>query len=144
MARQATKTAAQVAQKWSAGMQSSTTTITNGVNAVTVSPTQLAAQNVQGYLSGVQQAVNSGKWQRNLQAVSLQDWKTSMIQKGIPHIQTGAATAMPKVQAAFGPLLQFIYSTRDQVNSANPRGSLAQNIQRSTAFIQAMSQYNSG
>ena len=144
MARQATKTAAQVAQRWSQGMQNSTTTITNGVNAVTIAPTQLAAANVQGYLQGVQQAVNSGKWQRNLQSVSLQDWKTAMTQKGIPHIQTGAATAMPKVQAAFGPLLQYIYQTRDQVNAANPRGTLAQNIQRSTAFIQAMAQYNSG
>jgi hypothetical protein len=144
MARQARKTAAQVAQKWSQNLTASTQSITNGVNAVTVAPTQLAAANVQGYIQGVQAAVASGKWQRNLNKVSLQDWKTAMTQKGISHIQTGATQAQPKVQQVFGPLLDFIYNTRDQINSSHPRGTLAANLARANAFATAMSQYNSG
>lgn len=143
MARQARKTAQQVAAKWSQNLTNSTTAIQNGVNAVTTSPTQLAAQNVNGYLQGVQAAVASGKWQRNLQAVSLQDWKTSMQQKGIPHIQTGATAAQPKVATAFGPLLQYVYDTRDAVNQSHPRGSLAQNLARANAFATQMANYKS-
>lgn len=130
-----------MAQKWSANLQAATKSITDGVNSVQTSPTQLAAANPNGYLAGVQKALASGKWQASLQAVSLSDWKNSMVQKGIPHIQTGAVQAVPKVQAAFGPLLDAVYNTRDQVNSQYPRGTLQQNLQRANAFATAMSQY---
>lgn len=142
MAKQAKKSASQVAQKWSANLQAATQSIQQGVNAVTTSPTQLAAANVNGYLQGVQQAVSSGKWQQRLQAVSLNDWKTAMLNKGVPHIQTGAVQGQSKVQQVFGPLLDYVYNVRDQVNAANPRGSLAQNLQRANAFATAMHNYN--
>lgn len=142
MARQARKTAQQVASKWSANLGAASQAITNGVNAVQTAPTQLAAANVQGYLTGVQNAVSSGKWQKNLQAVSLTDWKNAMLQKGLQHVQTGAVAAQGKVATAFGPLLQYIYDGRDQINAANPRGTLQQNMARSTAMIQYMAQYN--
>lgn len=144
MARQARKTAAQVAQKWSANLQASTTSIQNGVNAVQTSPTQLAAQQQQAYLAGVQQAVSSGKWAAKLNAVSLSDWKSAMVNKGIPRIGQGAAAAQPKVQNVMNNLLPFIYDTRDSINASNPRGSLQQNIARMTAFVNAMAGYNSG
>lgn len=141
MARQARKTAAQVAQKWSQNLSASTQSITNGVNSVQTSPTQLAAVQVNAYLQGVQHAVTSGKWQRGLQAVSLQDWKNSMLQKGVPHIQTGAVQGQGKVQQVMGPLLDFVYNTRDSINQSNPRGSLQQNLARANAFATAMSNY---
>lgn len=141
MARQATKTAQQVSQKWSQNLQASTTSITNGVNAVTQAPTQLAAQQVSQYLSGVQNAVTSGKWQASLNKVSLSDWKTAMLNKGVPHIQTGAVQGQAKVQNAFSQLLPYIYSGRDQINASNPRGNLQQNLQRANAFATYMSQY---
>jgi hypothetical protein len=123
-------------------MASATTAVQQGVNAVQTSPTALAAANVNGYLAGVQQAVSSGKWANNLNRVSLADWKNSMLNKGVQRMQTGAAAAVPKVTSAFGPLLQYIYDTRDQINAANPRGSLQMNIQRSVAMQTAMANYN--
>lgn len=141
MARQARKTAQQVASKWSANLGAATQAITNGVNAVQTAPTQLAAANVQGYLTGVQNAVNSGKWAAALNKVSLSDWKTAMLNKGVQHIQTGAVAGQSKVASAFGPLLQYIYDGRDQINAANPRGTLQQNMQRSAAMIQYMAGY---
>lgn len=142
MARQARKTAQQVAQKWSANLQSSTPSIQAGVAAVQTSPTALAAQNEQGYLAGVQKAVSSGKWRNNLMAVSAADWKNAMTTKGIPRIAQGAAASQGKVQTVMNNLLPFIYDTRDSINASNPRGSLQQNIARMTAFVNAMAQYN--
>lgn len=141
MARQATKTAAQVAQKWGQNLGNATQQMTNGARGVTVSPTQLAAANPNGYLQGVQQAVNSGKWASALQNVSLSQWQNAYISKGIPRVQQAAATDQPNVQAAFSNLLPYIYQARDQINSSMPRGTLQQNIQRSTAMITAMSNY---
>jgi hypothetical protein len=139
MARQARKSAQQVAQKWGTNLANSTQTMTNGINGVTVSPGQLAAANSTAYLQGVQ--ANVQKWQSKLQAMPLSTWQNAMKTKGIPRVQQAAATDQPKVQTAFGPLLDFVYNLRDQVNSSMPRGSLAQNIQRMTTFVQGMSQY---
>lgn len=144
MAKQARKTAQQVAQKWSTNLANATTSITNGVNAVTTAPTQLAAMQQTAYLTGIQHAVASGKWANALNNVTLADWKTAMLQKGVPRIATGATAAQPKVQQAFTPLLQFVYDTRDSVNAANPRGTLQQNMARMNAFVQAMSTYRTG
>lgn len=141
MARQARKTAAQVAQKWSTNLTNATTQMQNGINGVTVSPGQLAAQQSAAYLAGVQQ--NVGKWQAKLQAMPLSQWQNAMKTKGIPRVQQAATTDMPQVQAAFGPLLDFTYNLRDQINSSMPRGSLAQNINRMTSFVQGMAQYKS-
>lgn len=141
MARQARKSAQQVAQKWSQNLMAAVPSITAGVNGVQTSPTQLAANNVQGYLTGVQNAVATGRWQSGLQSVSLQDWKNAMLNKGVPHIQTGATQGQAKVQSAFGPLLDYIYNGRDQINASNPRGTLQQNIARSQAMITYMANY---
>lgn len=143
MSRQARKTAAQVAQKWSTNLSAATPQMTAGVQGVQTSPTQLAAANPGAYLAGVQNAVNSGKWQAKLNSVSLGTWQQAYITKGIPRVQQAATTDKQKVQNAFTPLLNYVYNARDQVNATMPRGTLQQNIQRSVAMMQAMSQYNS-
>lgn len=142
MARQSRKTAAQVAQKWSTNLQQAVPSVTQGVNAVTTSPGVIAANNPQGYLAGVQ--ANVAKWQRKTGAVTLQDWKTAMTQKGIPHMQQGAAQAQQKVQTAMAPVLDAVYNLRDQINSSMPRGTLQQNLARMNAMVNGMAQYNSG
>lgn len=143
MARQSRKTAQQVAQKWSQNLGAATNQMQAGVRGVTTSPTALAAANSQGYVAGVQRSVNEGKWQRKLQAVSLSQWQNAYVTKGIPRVQQAATQDQPKVQAAFGPLLDYVYNARDQINSTMPRGTLSQNIARATAMMQAMSGYNS-
>lgn len=142
MSRQARKSAATVAQKWSTNLAASTPQMTAGVQGVTTSPTQLAAAQSQAYVQGVQQAVSSGKWQQRLQNVTLGQWQQAYITKGIPRVQQAAATDKGKVQNAFTPLLNYVYNLRDQINSSMPRGTLAQNVQRAVANIQGMSQYN--
>lgn len=141
MARQARKTAADVANKWSQNLSNSTTQMQKGAQSVTVAPTQLAAANPNGYLNGVQQAVSSGKWQANLQKVTLSQWQNAYVTKGIPRVQQAATADKPAVQAAMGPLLDAVYAARDQINASMPRGNLQQNIQRSVAMMQAMAQY---
>lgn len=143
MARQARKTAAQVAQKWGTNLGAATQSMQNGVQGVTVAPTQLAANQAQAYVQGVQNAVATGKWQSRLNNVSLQQWRDAYLKKGISRVQQAATTDQPKVQAAMGPLLDYIYGLRDQINSSQPRGSLSQNIQRATAMMQGMANYKS-
>jgi hypothetical protein len=143
MAKQAQKNPATVAAKWATNLGNATATMTAGVQAVQTSPTALAAQHPDSYLAGVQQAVSSGKWARNLQAVSLQSWQQDMIQKGIPRVSQGANASKGKVQSFQSQLLPFVYNLRSQLP---PRGGLGQNVARMTAFVQGMANfsYNKG
>lgn len=130
------KNAADVANKWATNLASSTQAIQQGVQAVTTAPTQLAAQNLNAYLAGVNHAVSSGKMANALQKVSLPDWQNAMIQKGIPRIASGAQAAKPKMQQFMQSFLPYVAQGVQQLNSTTPRGSLQQNIQRAVQMMQ--------
>lgn len=134
------KNAADVANKWATNLAQSTQAITQGVQQVTTAPTQLAAQNLQGYLAGTQQAVASGKMQQALNKVSLSDWQNAMIQKGVPRVATGAANAKPKFQAFMQSFLPYLQQGVQQLQN-QPRGTLEQNIQRAVTMMQWNANY---
>lgn len=137
----AMSTPAQAAAAWQTGMQNSTQKIQAGVNAVTVAPTQAAAAAADRMLAGIQRAVSSGKWQASLQAVSLQDWKTAMLDKGVNRIATGAAAAKNKVQAFLTQFLPYVAQGKQQLDATMPRGDLEQNIARAAYMMRHNAQF---
>lgn len=141
MARHSTKNPADIAAKWATNLGNAGTSIQKGVQGVTTSPTAMAAANADGYLSGVQKAVSSGKWSRNLQAVSLSSWQNAMITKGLPRIQTGAQAGKGKVQSFMTQLMPYVQNLQGQLAST-PRGTLGQNIQRMNTWVQGMAQFS--
>jgi len=126
------KDPAAVAQKWATNLAGATTSIQNGVNAVTVAPGQKAAQAGQLWLARVQASLD--KWQRNVSAVSLQSWQQAMINKGLPRIATGAQAAQPKMQAFMAQFLPYVEQGAATVR-AMPKNSLADSKARANAMI---------
>lgn len=122
-----------VSKKWAQNLGSAGPQITAGVAAVQTSPMSKAAANVNGYLQGVTNAVNSGKWVRGLNRRTLQDWQTAMTQKGIGRIGTGAQAALPKFQAF---MTQWLPYEAAGVSSLPPRGDINANTARAVAMIQ--------
>jgi hypothetical protein len=100
---------------------------------VTESPTAKAASNPQKFLMGVQAAVQSGKWQAGLNAVSLQDWKTAMIQKGVGRVAQGTQAALPKMQAFMARFYPILQQNMEQVN-AMPNNTLEDRINKMVAM----------
>ena len=140
MGKQTMKNPADVAAKWSRNLSASTQSIQSGVQQVTVAPTQLAARQVDAWLSGIQQAAASGKWVNRLNSVSLPDWQNAMINIGIPRIQQGAVAAKGKVEAFQQQLLPYIGNLQRQLAST-PRGNLEQNLQRMQTFVRGMANF---
>lgn len=132
----AQKTPAAVAAKWASRLASATTTIKAGVQAVTTPPGQLAARAKTTWATNV--AAAKTKFASNVAAVSLQQWQTDTITKGIPRVATGAQAAIPKMTSVMQTLLPFIQRT---VASLPARGTTQQNIQRAVAFMQGMTGY---
>jgi|SRR5579862_380741 len=134
----AAKNPADVAAKWAQNLSNSTTSITAGVNAVQTAPGQLAAAKVATWISKLQQAQD--KWVRNVSAVSLQDWKTAMLNKGIPRISSGAQAAQPKMQAFMQQWLPYVENIASTVR-AMPNATLQDGIARAVAQIQGNAQF---
>jgi hypothetical protein len=128
-----------VANSWAQGMSTAGEKIKAGVNAVTESPTAKAAARADAYMAGVQRAIASGKWQSALQAVTLQDWKTAMNDKGVTRIAAGAAAAKPKFQQFMTEFLPYLQQGVQQLSSM-PRGDIETNIQRAVSMMR----WNSG
>lgn len=127
----------QIAARWAQGLASATQKITDGVNAVTVSPGQAASRQKAVYIANVN--ANADKWAAKVAAVSVQQWQQATVTKGIPRIATGAAASQPKFATFMGQLLPYISR---QVAALPPRGNLQQNIARMTAFVQGMAQFS--
>jgi hypothetical protein len=126
-------------QKWSTNLNGAGTYIKNGVNGVQTAPGQSAAAAQDRMLNNLTAAIQSGKWARNVSAVSLQTWQSAMINKGIPRIAQGTAQAVATKSASIETLLANVAAAQ-AVSNALPKGGIEQGIARANAFMRAMSQ----
>jgi len=131
----------QAAANWARGMQNSTERIRQGVQAVTVAPTEKAVAAIPRQVAGVQAAAASGKTERALRNVSLEDWKRDMLEKGLTRVGPGASAAQPKMATFMGELLPFIESGKGRLDSQTPRGDLGMNLARMMAWAQYMANF---
>lgn len=132
--------AATIANKWAQAMQSAGPAYQAGIDRVTESPMAKAAQNAAGYLQGVQDAVNSGKWQAGLNRSSLQDWKNAAKTNGSQRLGSGATLAKPKVQAFLQQFLPVLANNVAQVQSM-PNATFEQRKQRAIAMMDLNHQF---
>lgn len=138
MAR-AIPSAADAAQRWQQGFGAAGPRWAAGIEAVTTPPGQLAAAAQGRYISGVQQNVN--KWASRVAGVSLAQWKQVSVEKGQGRLASGATSGMPKYQQRIAAVLD---AEKSIISSLPPRGTVEQNIQRSSQFQLAMHQAFSG
>lgn len=127
----------QIAQRWAQGMGGARDKIVQGVNDVTVAPGQAAAAQKGAYLANVQ--ANADKWAKRTAAVSVDEWRTAMLSKGLDRIAGGATAAQPRFANFVNQLLPHIEQVKRQLPA---RGTLDQNIARSAAFIRGMANFD--
>lgn len=135
-------TAAQMAARYAAGMAGAAQKYTDGVNAVTESPTAKAATpEAQAlYLRNIQESVSSGRRAAALQNVSLQQWKDAAVKKGANRLASGAQAALPKVQAFFQNWAP-VFAQASQAAAAIPNdGSIETALAKVRASITVMRQ----
>lgn len=83
--------------KWVSRLSGATAEIQAGVQKVQQSPGQLAAAKADKWFQSVTESKD--KWRRNTGRVSLEDWRTMMVNVGIPRIAQGAQQKQAKMQA---------------------------------------------
>lgn len=118
--------------KWVAGMQNATAQITRGVNAVQVSPGQLAAAAADKWLQKVTQA--KPKFIAGVQRLTLQDWQQAMVNYGIPRISQGATQKQAKMANFQTEWLAFLNANQSKIDRM-PTTTIEDGIAKVTAQI---------
>jgi hypothetical protein len=112
-----------------------------GIERVTEAPSKKAVAKQDKMLQNLTQAVTSGKWARNLNAVSLESWKQDILEKGLGRVAGGVDRAHDKVVNFASQLLAHEASLLTQLDKM-PDLTLEDSINRATAWIRGMSKFS--
>ena len=134
------KNVAAMVKRWKDGMSNAAAKMKEGVEAVTESPMEKAAANVQKYEQGVRDAVNSGRYERGLRGTSLGDWKKAMTGKGASNMATGVRDLTPQRERALSELLTYTQSVAAEISSM-PNTTEADAEARAIAAIRKLRAY---
>lgn len=122
------------------GLANATEKITKGVNAVTEAPGVKAAAAKDKMRAKLLAKIDDGTWEKNTRAVSVADWKSKMINKGIPAISTGVTEAADKIRNFASQLLPAVEKAQASI-ATMPSTTLDQNIARMTKYVREMATF---
>jgi len=134
----AAKDPTQVATLWANRLQAAQTEIQAGVGRVTEAPGAAAARQVDVWLAKV--TASRAKWVRNTSAVTLQQWQSAMVNKGIPRVGPGAQAAIPKMTQFMTQWLPYVDQGAQTVRNM-PNATLQDGIARAVAMINHNAQF---
>ena len=120
--------AATAGQRWVAGAQAATQKYVDGVRSTPIDPTQRAIAAIDALQANFLQAVQSGRWARNLAAKGKAGWQAAVEAKSANY-GTGVTAGLSTYVEAVGPLFQFMATEQQKIN-AMPSGTLAASIAR--------------
>ena len=113
----------------------------SGVERVTESPTLKAAAKADKMRAEIVRSIDSGKWAAGLKRVSLEEWKSKMIDKGVGRVAAGIDSAADKVEAFAAELLPHIDAGKSAISKL-PDVTLEDSINRMTTFIRHMAKFS--
>jgi len=127
-------------EKLSRRLKQATTDIENGVKLVTESPTLAASKKADKWINALMEARTNGRWERSLARVTLEQWKSAMLSKGIPRIASGIDNARNKTIAFAQQLLPYIDNILVQLDKM-PDATLEDSINRMTFYTRQMANF---
>jgi len=111
-----------------------------GIERVTTAPGQAAAAKQEKMKQRLVEKIDDGTWAKRVAAVSLEDWKTKMIDKGLTRVASGIDAAQDKVIDFASQLLPHIDKVQSDIQRM-PDLTLEDSIQRMTAFTRGMAKF---
>jgi len=111
-----------------------------GVEKVTTAPGEKAAKKVDKMRARLLEKIDDGTWASRVSAVSLEEWKRKMLNKGLPRVSQGIDEAADKVRDFAAQLLPYQDSLRAKVERM-PDLTLEDSIARATEWIRGMAKF---
>ena len=136
------KSPQQALAKWKARMADAGKAMAEGVQSMTENPMAKAAAAVDKYAAGVRKAVDDGSYVAGLNKVPVEEWKQTMIKKGVANMQTGVNGLTPRAQTAITDVVAYAQAAGESVR-AMPKVTEADSKARMLAQFEKMSAYKS-
>lgn len=129
-----------LAEKYVQRATAATQDMIDGINAVSVNPAEKAIKAIPKMRANFLAALDSGQYEEAMKGVTLDSWKTAMIEKGVPRVAQGVRSAQPKMEAFFSQ--QAAYQEKIDAQLAKmPTTTLEDNIARMTQQVRMMGQF---
>lgn len=133
-------TAEEFQEKHARRLKGATQDMRVGVERMTVSPTSLAAKKIEKMRAHLLEKIDDGTVAARLKAVTLEEWKSKMLLKGVGRVAEGIDQAHDKVVKFAGQLLPAVASAQAKVK-ALPDLTLEDSINRMTTYIREMAKF---
>jgi hypothetical protein len=127
------------AQRWTQSAGAAQQRYTEGVQATTKDPTQLAIAQQAKLQNNFVAAVSSGKWSRALARVGAAGWKAAAVAKA-NNYSTGINASQQKYMDAIGPVLQVEAQLQQQLQSM-PSTTIQDSVNRAAFWINGLHQW---
>lgn len=124
-------------EKWARRTSGASQDYRSGIERVTEAPGIKAAQAADAMRAGLLESLDSGKWQRNVAAVSLQDWKETTIEKGVSRLGPGVQASIGRNRAKIDKLLADVESSKNEVDRM-PSATFQDRVQKMVQFSTLM------
>ena len=111
-----------------------------GIEQVNEAPGVKAAEAVDKMRARLLQAIDDGKWSRKVSAVSLNEWKQAMLNKGLGRIAAGIDGSADKVEKFAAQLLSYQDNLKAKLEGM-PDLTLEDSIQRMITWIRGMADF---
>jgi len=128
-----------VADKWARRLAGATEDIRDGVQGVDVAPSQQAVKKKGKMRAKLLEAIDTGKWERNLLDVSLEEWRELML-AGIDRIAGGAESKKGKMEKFMSKFLPYLERVKEEVNRM-PDETFEQRLQKMIAMVRKLKEF---
>lgn len=132
-------TAQQIAEKQASRLKGSLDMVRLGVENVQTAPGQKAAAQAAKWQAAMSSQETLNKWKSNVAAVTLDEWKTSMLTKGVNRIPAGIDAALDKVVAYYEKAIPHINRGQEKL-STMPNLTLEDSVNRASFWIRHMAE----
>lgn len=130
-------TADEFAEKWGRRLRGATEDIRRGVEKVTEAPSKKAIEKKEKFVKRLLEAIESGRWEKMLGKVTLEDWKKALLEVGLGRISAGTTKAEPKMREFAEWFIPHIEEGLRKIERM-PDVTLEDNINRMVEFIRHM------
>lgn len=131
----------EAAVKQATRLKNSTEDIRRGIDRVTEAPGVKAAAKQDKMLANLTQAVQNGKWARNVAAVSLEEWKRKTRDIGVNRIAAGIDGAKEKQVQFYTQLFAYQETVQREIQKM-PDITLEDNLNRMVENARRMAQFS--
>jgi len=130
----------EVAQDWARNLRNARSKIERKVRELNESPTVRAARNSDVWHQRVSSEEARKKFEENLRAVSLEDWRGAFLNKGLSNMAAGADASVDKFANFLAQLLPYTEQVKKEVADMKVL-TIEDAIQKVAKVIKRMSEF---